>query len=819
MGVRDIIAMVRNKKEALSKADANRIWRTMDDDFKESLREFMSEYKFPGQGETLQPVITLDGAMRLIAEIPSKTGKAVKDLIFGTMTRYLAGDLTLLPEVIANAASTDPVAGMARESVAAEGGSGAVGMSPEQLVAAGADWRLVVESVPAITGMFEAAKDAAKVQVKGEQDKADIHVNEAKEVADIHLNEAKEMADVLLDEARRVADVRVDESKRVAEAVASVHVDEAKRMEGVQHLAALNHLDVLGQAAARGLLDAFVRTIGPSKRYADASAEEPHPPKTARTTSGEPGPAPPAMDESVPVAPVAEPEPVPAAPVAEPEPVPAAPVAEPVAAVPEESEPMELVSEEDEPMESDSDEAEPVASAKTARRRRRTKAEMEAAREAAAATKAEMEAAREAAAATKRAKKNTRPEQTYEDKLAKEVEKVLRKERAKQTRNEIRREATKRVKAAMETGRPPTLKDLVVRHAEAMALPVSYRDDLIEYAKRILYSNRDKFTPVAKFSHNDPIRYAEVDHPLVLEAIQNAYEYVMNPRGRRMEVPGVGRVFQGYIDITPGVSIIPKGVIMRPGADPAPGPLKSSDFIFPCSKEKLSPEMKDANGPKYVRMYGDTFYYSEPIPPMGPLFEEHGNPAKSKGFKELAGEGVPQWASTPTELRDYVERCVGNGLETRAEYQLAMKLGDKSYKGEFADPSGVVKRAYFALDFPLVIQTIQREYARRMTPGGCRYKLDNGHIFYTGFIKSDGNIIPKGWILRPYHMPLPGITREEDWIIPHYYENGDLPIEAKTAVRDDVLGEKFVPKYSRGGYDYLEALPAERVAAKVGGAA
>jgi hypothetical protein len=58
---------------------------------------------------------------------------------------------------------------------------------------------------------------------------------------------------------------------------------------------------------------------------------------------------------------------------------------------------------------------------------------------------------------------------------------------------------------------------------------------------------------------------------------------------------------------------------MRPGANPAPGPLKPSDFIFPWPYHdyKLPKEARDEyDNPKYVRSYAGypRFSYAEPLP-------------------------------------------------------------------------------------------------------------------------------------------------------------------------------------------------------------
>ena len=72
MSIRDLIMVVCKK----DKDGAGRVWRDLKNPFKEELRHFfLSNFQFPGQGETNGPVITLKGALKLIEWLPGENAK------------------------------------------------------------------------------------------------------------------------------------------------------------------------------------------------------------------------------------------------------------------------------------------------------------------------------------------------------------------------------------------------------------------------------------------------------------------------------------------------------------------------------------------------------------------------------------------------------------------------------------------------------------------------------------------------------------------------------------------------------------------------
>ena len=71
MSIRDIIMVVCKKDKDM----AGRVWRDLDKTHKKELRHFLSNFQFPGQGETNGPVITLKGALKLIEWLPGENAK------------------------------------------------------------------------------------------------------------------------------------------------------------------------------------------------------------------------------------------------------------------------------------------------------------------------------------------------------------------------------------------------------------------------------------------------------------------------------------------------------------------------------------------------------------------------------------------------------------------------------------------------------------------------------------------------------------------------------------------------------------------------
>ena len=113
MSVRDIIMVVCKKDNNM----AGEVWRNTSDKQKEELQDFLLNFQFPGQGQRVQPVITLEGALKLIMWLPGDMAKDYRSKACGILTRFLGGDSSLVEEIEANAASSAPLNVLAREAL------------------------------------------------------------------------------------------------------------------------------------------------------------------------------------------------------------------------------------------------------------------------------------------------------------------------------------------------------------------------------------------------------------------------------------------------------------------------------------------------------------------------------------------------------------------------------------------------------------------------------------------------------------------------------------------------------------------------------
>ena len=99
---------------------ANKIWERLSESRKQEVATECRSFKFPGQGQTEQSVITFKGALKLSMWIGGENAKKYRAAMVSILQRYYAGDGSLLDEVEANAQSSGPIQQMARESLAAE---------------------------------------------------------------------------------------------------------------------------------------------------------------------------------------------------------------------------------------------------------------------------------------------------------------------------------------------------------------------------------------------------------------------------------------------------------------------------------------------------------------------------------------------------------------------------------------------------------------------------------------------------------------------------------------------------------------------------
>jgi len=71
-----------------------------------------------GKGNGHTKLISFNDATQLVMVLPGKLAKEVRKQFADVIHRYFAGDATLVPEIEANAQSAEPVAQLARETVA-----------------------------------------------------------------------------------------------------------------------------------------------------------------------------------------------------------------------------------------------------------------------------------------------------------------------------------------------------------------------------------------------------------------------------------------------------------------------------------------------------------------------------------------------------------------------------------------------------------------------------------------------------------------------------------------------------------------------------
>ena len=113
LSVRDLIMVycVTDRK------NASKIWNRTTDDKRTEVSPFMHHFQFPGPGEKTQDVITFEGAVKILMWLPGNSAKDFRSKVTEILTRYLAGDSTLIKEIEQNAESSHPVNVMARAAM------------------------------------------------------------------------------------------------------------------------------------------------------------------------------------------------------------------------------------------------------------------------------------------------------------------------------------------------------------------------------------------------------------------------------------------------------------------------------------------------------------------------------------------------------------------------------------------------------------------------------------------------------------------------------------------------------------------------------
>jgi hypothetical protein len=98
LSIRDFIMRFGKKSADTS----NREWKKISQERKHELADDLRSYKFPGQGQTEQPVISFKGALKLIMWIEGRHAKNCRSAMAGILQRYCDGDQRLCEEVEEN---------------------------------------------------------------------------------------------------------------------------------------------------------------------------------------------------------------------------------------------------------------------------------------------------------------------------------------------------------------------------------------------------------------------------------------------------------------------------------------------------------------------------------------------------------------------------------------------------------------------------------------------------------------------------------------------------------------------------------------------
>ena len=94
-------------------------WTTLlRSEYGNEVRSLTTDLQFPGRGQRKTPCMDLRGLQRLIIILGGKIGAEYRGLAVQTLTRLVAGDMSLADEVIENAASDAPIQVAMRDALA-----------------------------------------------------------------------------------------------------------------------------------------------------------------------------------------------------------------------------------------------------------------------------------------------------------------------------------------------------------------------------------------------------------------------------------------------------------------------------------------------------------------------------------------------------------------------------------------------------------------------------------------------------------------------------------------------------------------------------
>lgn len=98
ISVRDIIMCVCGTEYTT----ANTCWARIKKTHMEELTEDLDEHQFPGAGQRIIPIITVQGGMKLIMMLPGKRAKAMRVQASDILARYVMGNDSLIHEIRKN---------------------------------------------------------------------------------------------------------------------------------------------------------------------------------------------------------------------------------------------------------------------------------------------------------------------------------------------------------------------------------------------------------------------------------------------------------------------------------------------------------------------------------------------------------------------------------------------------------------------------------------------------------------------------------------------------------------------------------------------
>jgi len=107
----DLIMAITGK----NRDDAGKALRRIPEDLFSS--DKMSERKMPGKGNSQVKLTSIQNAIQLVMVLPGKFAKEIRSQFADVLTRYMAGDKSLIHEIEANEESDSPIATLARASL------------------------------------------------------------------------------------------------------------------------------------------------------------------------------------------------------------------------------------------------------------------------------------------------------------------------------------------------------------------------------------------------------------------------------------------------------------------------------------------------------------------------------------------------------------------------------------------------------------------------------------------------------------------------------------------------------------------------------